>query len=132
MATKKSKPTFIEPTPTEWFRKGVRNEEYSNKYDFTVEGKKFMGEYANGDPCEFTPIIATIEFGRSNSERRANADLISASPDLYRELKGALEIIDRLSEEFSAVAKRHASFTSGEYKKIRKALDKAEGKKQKS
>ena len=56
---------------------------------------------------------------------RANAKLIAAAPDLLEALKFSLTIIDRLSDDYSTIANKHANFTQGEFKKIDKAIKKA-------
>lgn len=61
----------------------------------------------------------------SYGECEANARLIAAAPSLLEALKEASSIIDRLCEEFSTVAKRHASYTNGEAKRINAAIKSA-------
>ena len=49
-----------------------------------------------------------------------------AAPDLLEALKFSLTIIDRLSDDYSSIANKHANFTQGEFKKINQAIKKAE------
>jgi hypothetical protein len=53
------------------------------------------------------------------------AKLITAASDLLDALVFAGEIIDRLCEDYSMVANRHANFTTGEYNRIMRAIKKA-------
>lgn len=83
----KKKPTFNEPTPTEWFVKKIKNEEYPDSEEFTVNGKRFVGQDSSGNPFTFQPEIARITFGRNNAERRTNAKLIASAPKMLSVLK---------------------------------------------
>lgn len=65
--------------------------------------------------CEIDPVPNAM----------ANARLISAAPDLLEALQLAASIIDRLSDDYSAIAKRHANFTRGESNTIENAIKKA-------
>lgn len=50
---------------------------------------------------------------------------VNAHDELVKALQEAMSIIDRLSEEYSTVAKHHSSFTNGEYKRLNTALKNA-------
>lgn len=58
-------------------------------------------------------------------EVEANAKLIAAAPDMLIALQKAVEVIERMSDEYSAIANRHASYTVGESRIIEGAIKKA-------
>lgn len=58
-------------------------------------------------------------------EVEANAKLIAAAPEMLIALQKAVEVIERMSDEFSAIANRHASYTVGESRIIEGAIKKA-------
>ena len=60
-----------------------------------------------------------------DEEADANAKLIAAAPDMLIALQKAVEVIERMSDEYSAIANRHASYTVGESKIIEGAIKKA-------
>lgn len=64
-------------------------------------------------------------FDKEDEEQRANANLIAAAPDLFTALQKAVEVIERMSDEYSSIAGRHASYTNGEAKIIERAIEKA-------
>jgi N-acetylneuraminic acid mutarotase len=68
--------------------------------------------------------IARI-FGKTIEESKANAKLIAAAPDMLEALQKAVEVIERMSDEYSAIAGHHASYTNGEAKIIEGAIKKA-------
>lgn len=88
----------ITHTQTEWFVKSARDDEYHNHVNYTVHGRKVNLKTKPADEnspiWEFTPHICTIEFGRTNEERKANARLIAAAPDLLEALDTAVQYID--------------------------------------
>lgn len=104
-------------TPGEW-----TVEENVDHYPF------IMGYDNNVIAKLFDDKDGSLFYGRTKEETKANAALISAAPDLKIALETALTIIDRLCEEYSSAAKKHANFTNGEYATLKEALNKAEGK----
>jgi hypothetical protein len=82
-------------------------------------------------PCDFG--VHSIE-GRGNDialvrgtdeEAEANAKLIAAAPVMLEALQKAIEVIERLSDEYSTIANHHASYTVGEARIIEGAIRKA-------
>lgn len=81
-------------------------------------------------------IVANVEadyynpYGNDNKTIEANAAFIvkacNSHYTLLEALKEALIVIERMSDEYSKVAKKHASFTNGEYKRINEAIKQAE------
>lgn len=73
-------------------------------------------------------VIATCTSDHNmmnDNEIKANAKLIAASPDMLLALQKAVEVIERLSDEYSAIAGHHASYTNGEARIIEGAIRKA-------
>jgi hypothetical protein len=62
-------------------------------------------------------------------EAEANAAYICKAVNSHETLKEALQealnIIDRLGDEYREATNRHSSFTNGEYKRLKSALQKA-------
>lgn len=98
-----------------------------------MEAKHTKGEWEFIAPAiiskethEEIALIKAMSMGASRqSESFANAKLIASAPDLLIALQKAVEVIDRLSDEYSAVAERHSSYTVGEAKIIEGAIKKA-------
>ena len=123
METKK--PKFNEPTPTEWVAEKKQDREYPNKENWVINGKEFRTIDQGGDPYTFAPLIATINFGRTNAEKKANAQLISASREMLEALKvmqEALKVgdINKRSQQIGTW-RTYVSI-------IKEAIAKAEGK----
>ena len=77
-------------------------------------------------PIETGKTLALIPYyDKDDKEQEANAKLIAAAPDMLEALKKAIEVIERMSDEFSAIAERHASYTVGESRIIEDAIRKA-------
>ena len=74
--------------------------------------------------AEVTNDCITHFIGNTD-EAIANAKLIAAAPDMLIALQKAVEVIERMSDEFSSIANRHASYTNGEAKIIEGAIKKA-------
>jgi hypothetical protein len=71
-------------------------------------------------------LIKSMSMGANrNNESLANAKLIAAAPDMLIALQKAVEVIERMSDEYSAIAGHHASYTNGEAKIIEGAIKKA-------
>lgn len=70
-------------------------------------------------------VLAPNNGDTSNDEDYANCKLIAAAPDMLIALQKAVEVIERMSDEFSAIAGKHASYTNGEAKIIEGAIKKA-------
>ena len=75
-------------------------------------------------PVNLTEVNETIH-NDLIGEAIANAKLIAAAPDMLIALQKAVEVIERMSDEYSAIANRHASYTVGESKIIEGAIKKA-------
>jgi hypothetical protein len=60
-----------------------------------------------------------------SEEAEANAKLITSAPELLNALILANNIIERMSDEYSAIANKHANFTMGESRIIENAIRKA-------
>lgn len=84
-----------------FFVKELENEEFTGSFDYEIHAEPFLGEYGNGEPCTFKPHVADVRFGRTNEERRANAEhivkccngyeaLIKQNADLKEALKDLL------------------------------------------
>lgn len=126
MSIKKPKNKFNEPTPTPWIACSRRDTEYPSFENWTVEGNAFKTEDVDGDPFTFRPLIAKIEFGRTNAERKANAQLISAS----REMLEALRVM-QVALKAGNINKhsQHVGSWRTYASIIKEAINKAEGKK---
>lgn len=72
----------------------------------------------------FPEWIAKVR-GNSQQEAEKNAKLIAAAPDLLEALKEALNIIDRMGDEYRDLSGKHDSFTNGEHKRLTAAINKA-------
>ena len=58
-------------------------------------------------------------------EAEANAKLIATAPELLQALNFSLSIIDRLCDDYSEIANKHANFTMEEFNKIMDVIKKA-------
>jgi hypothetical protein len=99
-------------TPKEWT---IENHEHSINICSGYKG--FVIAEVTGD-C-ITHFIGNKE------ESEANAKLIAAAPVMLEALQKAIEVIERLSDEYSTIAERHASYTVGEARIIEGAIRKA-------
>jgi hypothetical protein len=78
-------------------------------------------------------IVATFTHDSDDSwaskytkqDAEKNAKTFVASVDLLEALQDALNIIDRLCEEYADATDKHASYTQGEHKKLTNAIKKA-------
>lgn len=64
-------------------------------------------------------------YDKEDEEQTANLKLIAAAPAMLNALKKAVEVIERMSDEYSAIADRHASYTVGEGRIIEGAIREA-------
>ena len=60
----------------------------------------------------------------NEEEAIANAKLIAAAPEMLIALQKAIEVIERISDEYSSIANLHASYTVGESRIIEGAIKK--------
>lgn len=78
-------------TPGEWTVKETTSKEYPSHIDYSihVEEIQLHTDIKNDTSplWNFRPHIASVNFGRSNEERSANAKLIAAAPEMLRILK---------------------------------------------
>lgn len=95
-----------------------------------METKHTPGDWYAKDgqiyPQETGNTLALIPyFDKDNEQHKANQQLIAAAPDLLKALVDAMEIIERLSDEYRDLAGRHANYTKGEFKRLQAAINKA-------
>lgn len=86
------------------------------KYGEDREGKPVVGVYFGSDYRRIHPIVARV-FGRTKKEIKANAQLMSAAPNMYGALIQAMRT-------FQAHGIKE---TDPRYLKLRQAVAKAEG-----
>jgi hypothetical protein len=98
-------------TKGEWHK---RNGDIENHFEI-------IGDYGTHKTIALLPLRAFVE----KDEAEANAKLIAAAPDMLIALQKAVEVIERMSDEYSSIANRHASYTVGESKIIEGAIKKA-------
>lgn len=82
-----------------------------------------MGDYRGCIICD----LVESHGNRTHAipEVEANAKLIAAAPDLLEALVLAEKILERMSDEYSMIANRHANYTRGEANIIESAIKKA-------
>lgn len=76
-------------------------------------------------------MINYSHFGKDTDvvgdEHKANAHLISASPDMYRELKNIVEILDGILNDLEVANVYKVHFDESDIESALKALNKARG-----
>ena len=89
---------------------------------------KWMTNEGQIYPEETGKTLALIPYyDKEDKEQEANAQLIAAAPELLAALIWANKIIDRLADDYSTIANKHANYTKGESNRIPDALNQAIG-----
>lgn len=77
-------------------------------------------------PIETGKTLALIPyFDEGNEEQQANQKLIAAAPKLLEALQEAMNIIDRMDEQYRDATDKHSSYTQGEHRRLTEAIQKA-------
>lgn len=80
-----------------------------------------MGDKRCGGVCKI-PYGLSKSKSLSEEQAEANAKLIASAPKLLEALQEAMQIIDRLCDEYQDLAERHANYTQGEHKRLTAAI----------